>query len=153
MQPSKEARKQRNSIVADGKDSVKVEGDILEIGWIRPDVNWYVDRVMEEEDPRGQRIHKVVAASVLNSFFKIKLFHWILWRWYYYWKGYTWDALIPAIELIKKKIQPESYWMNMVFLTELMTSWKTLTKKEAEEYRQEHMKVALQVSEKNRDGH
>lgn len=138
----------------DKKDVVVVREKKYKIGWIRPDVNWRINVIADDDTPkaRSQAIHKVFALGVLNSYFKIKLFYPFLWRWFYYVKGYTWTELVPAISMIKKKIPLSEYWQGMALSVEMMTSWRAMEKKEAEEYRQELLSAASRLSEKKTDG-
>lgn len=154
MEATKDLRKKLNSIVSDSADEVVIRGHRYKIRWIRPDVNWKINELVDTDDKKekAQTIHKVFALGVLNNYFKIKLFYPILWRWFYYVKGYTWDELVPGITLIKKKIPLSAYWQGMALSVEMMTSWRTMEKKEAEQYRQELMLAASRLSEKNTDG-
>lgn len=154
MEISKETRKTLNSIASDAADVVVVRGREFKIRWIRPDVNWKINSLVDTEDKkeRSQTIHKVFTLGILNSFFKIKFFYPLLWRWFYYVKGYTWEELTPAITLIKKKIPLAAFWQNMALSVEMMTSWRAMEKKEADQYRQELMLAASQLLEKNTDG-
>ena len=138
----------------DKKDVVVVREKKYKIGWIRPDVNWRINVIADDDTQkaRSQAIHKVFALGVLNSYFKIKLFYPFLWRWFYYVKGYTWTELVPAISMIKKKIPLNEYWQGMALSVEMMTSWRAMEKKEAEEYRQELLSAASRLSGKKTDG-
>lgn len=154
MEVGRNTRNILNSIASDGADTIVIRKRKFKIRWIKPDVNWRINAIMDdmESKNRSQIIHKVVALGVLNSYIKIKLFYPILWRWFYYIKGYTWDELIEATSLIKKKIQLEAYWQGMALSSEMMTSWRTMEKKEAEQYRQELLSAASLLSEKNMVG-
>lgn len=154
MEASKKSRRELDSIRMDRKDPVYVRDRKFMIGWIRPDVNWRINEIVEAEGEKNrlQAIHKVFTLGVLNSFIKIKLFYPLLWRWFYYVKGYSWDELLPAVTLIKKKIPLEAYWQGMALSVDMMTSWRTMEKKEAEQYRRELMSAAFQLSEKSTGG-
>ena len=104
MEIERKYRKELNSIWHDEADAIKVRGKNYYIRWIKPDVNWRINKIIDNESSknRSQAIHKVFALGVLNGYFKIKLFYPILWRWFYYVKGYTWDELADVITLIKK---------------------------------------------------
>lgn len=154
MEATKDLRKELNSIMADKADTVRVRNHNYKIRWIRPDVNWKINEIVDDDEKKSksQAIHKVFALGVLNNYFKIKFFYPFLWRWFYYIKGYTWNELTPAITMIKKKIPLTEYWEDMALSVEMMTSWRTMEKKEAEQYRQELMSAALHLSEKKTDG-
>ena len=78
-----------------------------------------------------------VAAILLNSYWGIKLFWWLKWRWIYKYSGWSGDDYLLIITEAKKKAQEQQYSLAMVFLMDMTTTWTTMTKKEAEEYRQE----------------
>lgn len=160
MKPDKDDRKELNDIRNNKVTEVMLRDKKVGIGWIKPDVTWKLtDLISEQVDEehtdmrmRGQIPHKFAALAILNSYIKIKLFYPILWRWFYYVKAYTYEELIPVITTAKKKVQVGEYWMLMALSVEMMTTWKTLTKKEQEEYRRELMTAGSQLSEKNTDG-
>lgn len=80
---------------------------------------------------------KCVAAFLLNSYWGIKLFWWLKWRWLYYFAGWSGEDYLQVITEAKKKAAEQEYSLGMVFLMDMTTTWTTMTKKEAEEYRQE----------------
>ena len=80
---------------------------------------------------------KCVAAILLNSFFGNKLFWWIKWRWIYYFGNYSGEDYLKIITEAKKKATEQEYSLAMVFLMDMTTTWTTMTRKEAEEYRRE----------------
>lgn len=157
---SKEAVTELNSINNDKPDFVTLRNKRVKIGWIKPDVTWKLtDLIATEIDEehtsmrkRGQIPHKFAALAVLNNYVKIKLFYPFLWRWYYFVKAYTYEELFPIISTAKKKVQAGEYWMDMALSVEMMTNWKTLTKKEQEEYRQELMQAESQHLAKSKGG-
>lgn len=80
---------------------------------------------------------KCTAAILINSYFGIKLFWWIKWRMIYYFSNYNGEDYLKIITEAKKKATEQEYYMGMAFLMDMTTTWTTMTKKEAEEYRQE----------------
>lgn len=90
--------------------------------------------------------HKEAAYFVLNSYWKIKLFHWIVWRWF----AFVWqldenqlsDILIAA----KKKIPFLSFFKNIVLTMDMRTDILRMTTKEAEQYRREVILAQEQLS-------
>lgn len=155
MGVSRDVRDELNSIHEDRLDRVRVGGGFKRIGWIKPDVNYRLNGVIDGAvglRAKAQIPHKLVALAVLNGVFRIKFFYWFLWRWYYYVRGYSYADLVDAVVLIKKKIQLDEYWLNMALSVEVMSSWKTLMEKEAEEYRQELTRAEQDISEKSKVG-
>lgn len=80
---------------------------------------------------------KCVAAILINSYFGIKLFWWLKWRYIYYFGKYNGEDYLKIITEAKKKATEQEYYMGMAFLMDMTTTWTTMTKKEAEEYRHE----------------
>jgi hypothetical protein len=80
---------------------------------------------------------KCVAAILINSYFGNKLFWWLKWRVIYYFSNYNGEDYLKIITEAKKKATEQEYYMGMAFLMDMTTTWTTMTKKEAEEYRHE----------------
>lgn len=93
--------------------------------------------------------HKEAAYFVLNSYWKIKLFHWLVWRWF----AFVWqldesqltDILITA----KKKIPLMSFYKNIILTMDMRTDILRMTTKEAEQYRREVISAQEQHSAQN----
>ena len=80
---------------------------------------------------------KCAAAIMLNSYWGIMLYWWLKWRLLYYFGGWSGNDYLSVITEAKKKAQEQEYSLAMLFLMDMTTTWTTMTKKEAEEYRQE----------------
>lgn len=80
---------------------------------------------------------KCVAAILINSYFGNKLFWWLKWRMIYYFEKYNGEDYLKIITEAKKKATEQEFYMGMAFLMDMTTTWTTMTKKEAEEYRHE----------------
>lgn len=80
---------------------------------------------------------KCAAAILLNSYFGNKLLWWLKWRCIYYFGNYNGEDYLKIITEAKKKATEQEYSLAMVFLMDMTTTWTTMTKKEAEEYRHE----------------
>lgn len=73
---------------------------------------------------------KCIAAARLNSYFRIKWFWWILWRWYYYFRNYTDSELTDAICIIKKKVASGSYFFNTTLLIGMRETMMSMSREE-----------------------
>lgn len=73
---------------------------------------------------------KCIAAARLNSYFRIKLTWWFLWRWYYYMCNYTDSELTDAICLIKKKVASGSYFFNTTLLIGMRETMMSMSREE-----------------------
>lgn len=96
----------------------------------------------DEDINRGnnytRRFYAQCAAAILmNSYIRIALFWWLKWRWMYYFGNYNGEDYLKIITEAKKKATEQEYSLAMVLLMDMTTTWTTMTKKEAEEYRQE----------------
>ena len=80
---------------------------------------------------------KCAAAILLNNYWGLKLFWWLKWRLIYNFSGWSGQDYLLIITEAKKKAQEQEYSLGMVFLMDMTTTWTVMTKKEAEEYRQE----------------
>lgn len=86
---------------------------------------------------------------VLNSWWKIKLFHGFLTFWWGKVKGYTDDQMLPIIIEGKKKLQLTAHWTVMVYSTDMRTDMVKMTKTEAEQFRAELLSAANRLSSRN----
>lgn len=86
---------------------------------------------------------------VLNGYWKIRLFHRFMSWWWGKVKGYTDEQMLPIILEGKKKLPLTAHWMIMAYSVDMRTDWMKMTKKEAEQYRAEHLSVAKQLSSKS----
>ena len=86
---------------------------------------------------------------VLNSWWKINLFHKFLTFWWGKVKGYTDEQMLPIIMEGKKKLPLTAHWMIMAYSSDMRTDMIKMTKTEAEQFRAELLSVAKQLSSKN----
>ncbi len=86
---------------------------------------------------------------VLNSWWKINLFHKFLTFWWGKVKGYTDEQMLPIILEGKKKLQLTAHWMIMAYSADMRMDIVKMTKTEAEQYRAELLSAAKQLSSKN----
>lgn len=115
------------SVVMVGKRKVKVEW--LRRGTLRKFTDVMLDK-REDIDSESKITCKLAAVVVLNGYWKIKFYYWLLWRWYYYIKQYTDEQLLPIIEEGKKKVQLQEYYMIMMLSQGLKDTHKTMTREE-----------------------
>ena len=86
---------------------------------------------------------------VLNSWWKINLFHRFLTFWWGKVKGYTDEQMLPIILEGKKKLPLTEHWMIMAYSADMRTDIVKMTKMEAEQFRAELLLAAKQLSSKN----
>lgn len=95
---------------------------------------------------------KCIAAARLNSYFRIKWFWWILWRWYYYFRNYTDSELTDAICIIKKKVASGSYFFNTTLLIGMRETMMSMSREEVAASLRERSTVSSGKSAKNDHG-
>jgi len=101
---------------------------------------------LEKMSVKSTEPHQAAAYIILNNFFKIKLFHWILWRYLYYIKEYNYGDLFLLLLEGKKKIQSVEYSMGMACVSQLTETKMGMTTKEAKAYQTELSSVVEAIS-------
>lgn len=133
--------KELNDLVEDKPTKVKLGKGYVNISWprggtLRKITDIYLN---EKKDLKYEQqvTCKVAAALVLNNFFLLKLFHWFLWRWYFYIKEYSDKDLKMVIEEGKKKVELDSYYMNMILVIGLRDTIQAMTREEVSRFHRE----------------
>ena len=85
-----------------------------------------------------RQLYAKMAAVILLNHPILNFFFWgIKWRLIYYFSGWNGEDYLHIISEAKKKAMEQEYALTMVLLMDMTTTWTMITKKEAEEYRQE----------------
>ena len=162
-QPTIQDEKELMAINDDAKTTVEIPRSKkkYKIGYMRPFSQERFTKFILDAEPdvpnselsvlvdikkRSRLQHKAASIAILNRWYKIVLFHWVLWRWLFFIKEYTADQLTPIIIEGKKKIQAQAYSVNMAFLAMMMETAKTMTTKEAKAYQAELLSALGQNS-------
>jgi hypothetical protein len=87
---------------------------------------------------------KCLSIAILNNWIKIKLFHWIFWR--YISIKYTQSEINKAINDISGALELEVFFYNIASLENLNQLRIKMTQVEALQYRQEQVSVQKQTS-------
>ena len=124
---NKEIEKEYNSLVEDEKDVVYVGKDKFKIGWLRAGAQRKISSIITKYSDDDTLQHRCAAICVLNSFWKITLFYWIVWRWFFFVKEYTSGEMASLLNLFKKKVQHEQSLRNMVSLIGVRDTLKSQT--------------------------
>ena len=80
---------------------------------------------------------KAAAIFILNSWVKLKLCYWLLWRWFYYVKEYSDAQLYELLNEGKKKVPWVQFLGTTMCLTEAKGTLMNMTMREAEHTLQE----------------
>lgn len=147
------------------KVNIPFSKDSVVVGWIKPYTSEKFTKLLVKSDievkktsekenldlmsSKSKLLAQVASYIILNNFFKINLFHFIYWRYLYYWKEYTYAQLLPIIVEGKKKIQVVEYGLGIGLAGMMKESVMTRTMKEVESYHQELLLAQDQLSEKN----
>ena len=75
---------------------------------------------------------KAAAIIVLNGYWKLKFRYWYLWRWFYYVRQYDNIQLHKILEVGKKKVPLNQFYMTIMSLTEAKDSLMRMRAKEVE---------------------
>lgn len=97
-----------------------------------------ITKILMSKGDDAQVSCKCVAAAWLNGFFSLKLFWWIVWRWFYFIKQYTEEDLGDAVALIKKKIPLAAYSANTILLIGMRETMMQMNKNEVYLILREH---------------
>lgn len=172
-QATTEAKEELISLINDDKDTINLSnGKKVKIGWIKPDTQDKIDTIITQYDAIKNKLSakednltekelqacnkqtrmfysKITSAILLNNFFLLRFFWWIKWRYMYYFSNMNAEDHLIIISEAKKKAQQQEYYLAMALAMDMTTMWTTMTKKEAEAYRQELELVREHQSLKN----
>lgn len=148
-QPTTEQQKKLNDVLEDSIDIVELRGKVHKVSWLKKGViRRLTDTILncKKEDELSARCASLV---LLNGYWKIKLFHWIYWR--YLWRKYSDEELFEITALAKKKVdlQTQAYLTNTIYLIGMKDTMMTMTRKEAERTLQELKQEHRSATEKN----
>lgn len=134
-QVNDEQQKQLNAVIEDSVDYVTVRGKKKGVRWLKnATIRKVTDVLLGEHGHESMVNCKCAAAIVLNGYWGIKLWWWVLWRWYYYVKQYRDSELTELIEVGKKKVDVESYYLTTTYLTAMKDTMMAMTRTEVEHF-------------------
>ena len=137
-QVSIDLQKKKNDLVEAKPEEVMFNGKLHKIGWIRYYTNRRFSDAMVSEENVHKRHAKLASLILLNNIFKIKLFHWIYWRWLYYICDIDDVEVLRLLDVAKKKVQHEAYYLAIIYSTGMTDLMMTMTSKEAQHIQAEH---------------
>lgn len=165
-QPDKNARQTYREIVADEPTTIAIAGTrhTVKVRGIKPYTiecltKLWSEREMAIPDSSSETLRsicvdpyfsiKCACTIVLNSYWRLRLIYPIKWRIWAFLRGYSEEQMEPIIAEGKKKLPLESFWRNMVYLTDMRADWMRMTQKEAETFQAEQIWAVSQLSSKN----
>jgi len=143
QQPSFEDQRELHSIEDNESDSVIIRNHKYSIRWIRGFTRHKISQVYLKTGNDYEQSCMAAALMILNGYWKIKFFYWIVWRWFYYILQYGEEELTDLLALGKKKVPLDDYFANTILLAGLTDTNKMMTKKE----------IATILREQNTDQH
>ena len=85
----------------------------------------------------GKNACRIAAVYTLNNFFAMKLLYWLVWRWFYYIKQYSYMELNELLSVGKKKIPQIQFYAVTTLLIGAKATLMTMRAKEVEVFLQE----------------
>jgi hypothetical protein len=129
-QPNADAQRELQSVELNLPDYVKVRGRKFKIKWMLNFTRSRITKVILTEGNDDKQSCMCAALMVLNSFWAIKLWYWLKWRWFYYVKQYNENELTELLNLGKKKVPLDEYYTNTILLTALKDTSMMMKKTE-----------------------
>lgn len=142
-QPNEEEQRALDEVMEAPKELVYINDGkkkkAYKVGWLHPGTRRKITHIMLDDNPANDDtlICKLAACIILNGFWSIKLFYWLVWRYFFYIKQYGEEQLKPIIEVGKKKVPQVAYYETTILAIGMMDTMKTMKKKEVERFRQE----------------
>lgn len=153
-QPTLAQRKEYLDIVNDSVSVVPIKGTkrSVRLRWMKPYTMERITQVWIERDLASAKVEKgsdvlkdlakepyfafkEAALMILNHDIKIRLFYGIYWRWLAF--RYNETQMVDIIAEGKKKLPLMAHFETMAYSMDMRTDMRTMTKKEAEQYRAE----------------
>ncbi len=129
--PTAEDEALLDDIICNSTDYVQVRKKKYGIKWLRRGTIRKFTSILLKPGDDDKVSCKCAATIILNGFFKVNLFYWFLWRWFYYIKQYGDNELAPVIAIAKKKIPVKSYFAATILLTAMKDTMMQMTREEA----------------------
>lgn len=129
--PTPEDEIELDDIMENVPTTVELRKKRFKIGWLKRGAIRKFTSIMLKEGEDDKVSCKAVAAIVLNGYWSIKFWWWILWRWYYYVKQYGDNELSPIIAVAKKKVPVKAYFAATILLTAMKDTMMQMTREEA----------------------
>lgn len=108
--------------------------------------------ILDEITEDAKLACKTATIYLLDGFFKLKMFYWLRWRWYYYVRQYSAIQLMEILETGKKKIPLTQFLLLTMSLTEARDTLLLMTMREAERILREQSMEANSSTGSNSSG-
>jgi hypothetical protein len=149
-QPTAEDEQLYNDVVNNNVSVVSVRDKVWSVKWKHHiSLRKVTNLLLKADEDEAKVVCKCVSILRLDSWWKIPLFHWFLWRWYYYVKCYTEEELLPYIEECKKKVPVQGYYGCIMLLTAMKDTSMMMTRAEVNRIQAEQITERLGALEKS----
>ena len=138
-QPDIQLQELIDSVLSEEPTEYMFRGKKHKIGWVKKGIIRKFSHVCAKEKDLGKRNAKLCALIIINNIWKIRLYYWILWRYYYYIVDLDDVEILRVLDIAKKKIQSNASLLVTILATAMTDLMMTMTKKEAQVTRQEQV--------------
>lgn len=138
-QPDIQLQELIDSVFSEEPTEYMFRGKKHKIGWVKKGIIRKFSHVCVKEKDLGKRNAKLCALIIINNIWKIRLYYWILWRYYYYIVDLDDVEILRVLDIAKKKIQSNASLLVTILATAMTDLMMTMTKKEAQATRQEQV--------------
>lgn len=129
--PDSSGERLLDDIMENSVSHIVVRGRKWSVRWKRRRSLRWVSKILLKGKDEDKVICQCAAALRLDSLVKLRLFHWLLWRWYYYVRSYQPGELLPYIAECKKKVPLASYFACITLLTGMRDTEMMMSREEA----------------------
>lgn len=130
--PTVENEQELNALMGDIPETVVMDGRKYRIGSLRNGAIRKLTNIVLSAKDDSKVTAKCVAVITLGRFWKIKLWYWLVWRWFYYIKETPEHEMTALIETAKKKLPSIAYYRNTISLIGIKDTSMMMTRKETE---------------------
>lgn len=146
--PTIEEQKELLSINSDGKEVVEIpySKKKFKVGWMKEitkeklsllELNSGIEAT-QEDTPKSVKLKSKYLAKasslILLNGWMIIFFHWIYWRYLYYFKGYSANQLLPIVKVGKKKAVLVESYIATTLVAQMKVTNPMMTKEEVERF-------------------
>lgn len=148
-QPSIEEQRELNNVLEDSIDYITIGKKKIALKWIKRYTLRKISDVILNCKNEDEVTSKCAALLILNDWWKIKIFYKFLWKKIF--RTYSDEDLARITLICKKKVasQAQTHLALTIYLTEMKDTIMTMTRAEAERFRQELISVQDSQTEKN----
>lgn len=149
QQPTEEQKKELDNVLTNNTDYVKLGSRKVCIKWLHRGTIRKITHTLHSCKNEDEITAKCASLIILNGWWKINLFHWILWRILFCW--HSDEELLNVVVTGKKKVDSQAlqYLNATIFLTEMKDTTMMMTRVEAERTLQGLRQGQVLQSEKN----